>query len=422
MGDRHERTDAAGGSVAVSPEPVDALVVGSGPAGLMAAQMLARAGRGVIVCDSQPSPGRKLLMAGKSGLNLTMDAPLSEFAGCYFEGSDWLAPMLGEFGPAQVQDWARGLGQAVFTGSSGRVFPVVMKASPLLRAWLSVLRGQGATLRMRWRLRGMDTRCLHFDTPDGPRSVLPRVAVLALGGASWSRLGADGAWTQLLAAHGVPLAPFQPANMGLCVAWSGHMAPWFGHPVKSLMLCAGSVAHRGECVISARGLEGSGIYAVSRAIRSGAPLVVDLFPDLTAPDIARRLALRPLRESLSNRLRKALGLQGARMALVQEFGRPLPARDPLALARLLKALAVRHQGPRPMDEAISVAGGVRQDAVDRSLMLRACPGVFVAGEMLDWEAPTGGYLITGCLATGRWAGRAAAAYAARQDAAPDCDR
>ncbi len=391
----------------VAAEAAEALVVGAGPAGLMAAEMLARAGARVVLAEGKPSPGRKFLMAGRSGLNLTKDEPLPAFLPAYGEAADWLAPVLGGFGPGAVQDWARGLGQPVFTGSSGRVFPVAMKASPLLRAWLARLAALGVELRRGWRWQATAPGFV-FATPEGPRRLVPRVAVLALGGASWARLGSDGAWAAGLAARGVALAPFRPANMGLAVAWPPGTERLFGTPVKGVALTAGAARTRGEFVISARGLEGGGIYAIARAVREGAAPALDLCPDRPAAELVRRLAAQRPKDSLANRLRKALGLDPARLALLRAFAAPLPT-EPAALAALVKALPLRHQGPRPMDEAISTAGGVARAAVDAGLMLRAWPGVFVAGEMLDWEAPTGGYLLTACLATGRHAGRAAAA-------------
>lgn len=391
----------------MNTESADAMVIGAGPAGLMAAEELLSAGYRVILAEARPSPGRKLLMAGKSGLNLTMDEPLEPFLSRYCEAADWLRPMIAEFGPEQVKAWARDLSQPVFTGSSGRVFPAAMKASPLLRAWLARLSGQGLDLRLRWRWTGMEGGAACFDTPQGPRGVQARVVVLALGGASWKRLGSDGAWADILARHGVPLAPFRPANMGVGVSWSAHMAPHFGQPLKAVAFHAGLEKSRGEAVITARGLEGGGIYAIYRPIRDGEALRIDLFPDQDVQAIADRLRRRPQGESATNRLRRALGLSGARLAVAQEFLRPLPA-DPLDLAQRLKAVLVVTGGPFPMDGAISTAGGVSRAGLDDTLMLRALPGVFVAGEMLDWEAPTGGYLLTACLATGRWAGRAAA--------------
>lgn len=386
---------------------LDALVIGGGPAGLMAAEALAEAGRRVTLVEGKPSIGRKFLMAGKSGLNLTRDEPLAAFTAHYADAADWLAPMLAAFGPDEVQHWARGLGQELFTGSSGRVFPVAMKASPLLRAWIGRLAALGVEMRSRWQWQGWDGAALAFATPEGKQLLRPRVVVLALGGASWPRLGSDAAWVPWLAQRGVALAPFQPANMGVCMSWSVHMQRHFGSPVKGIALCAGERRIRGEMVVSSRGLEGGGIYAISRELREGAPLRLDLFPDLNAAQLAQRLARSPHKESTTNRLRKALKLDGVRLALLQECARPLPA-EPEALARLLKALPVTHAGPRPLAEAISSAGGIRRAALDEGLMLHAIPGVFCAGEMLDWEAPTGGYLLTGCLATGLWAGRAAA--------------
>lgn len=388
-------------------ETLDALVIGGGPAGLMAAEALAEAGRRVTLVEGKPSIGRKFLMAGKSGLNLTRDEPLAAFTGHYAEAADWLAPMLAAFGPDAVQHWARGLGQELFTGSSGRVFPVAMKASPLLRAWIGRLAALGVEMRSRWQWQGWDGAALAFATPEGRQLLRPRVVVLALGGASWPRLGSDAAWVPWLAQKGVALAPFQPANMGFCMSWSVHMQRHFGSPVKGIALCAGAHCTRGEIVVSSRGLEGGGIYAISRELREGAPLRLDLFPDLNAAQLVQRLARSPHKESTTNRLRKALKLDGVRLALLQECARPLPS-EPEALARLLKALPVTHAGPRPLAEAISSAGGIRRAALDEGLMLRAIPGVFCAGEMLDWEAPTGGYLLTACLATGLWAGRAAA--------------
>jgi uncharacterized flavoprotein (TIGR03862 family) len=372
----------------------------------MAAEELARAGRQVLIAEARPSPARKFLMAGKSGLNLTQDEPLSALTAEYREAAPWLAPMLAAFGPDQVQDWARALGQKLFTGSSRRVFPVAMKASPLLRAWLRRLDGMGVQMRSRWRWTGFGDDGLTFDAPAGPQALSPAVTVLALGGASWARLGSDAAWVPWLAQQGVAIAPWQPANMGFRMDWSAHMARHFGAPVKGAALCAGGQRQRGEFVISARGLEGGGLYAVSRALREGAPLTLDLLPDLSADQITLRLTRARPGESQGNRLRK-LGLSPAATALVQEFARPLP--EGAALAALLKALPVPHAGPRPLDEAISVAGGIRAEGLTDGLELRALPGVFACGEMLDWEAPTGGYLLTASLATGRWAGRAAAA-------------
>ena len=377
----------------------------------MAASELSTRGCRVLVAEAKPSVARKFLMAGKSGLNLTKDEPFEALLPHYEEAADWLAPMLRAFDAQAVQDWARGLGQEIFTGSTGRVFPKVMKASPLLRAWLSELDGGGVEIRTRWRWTGWVDEALRFDTPDGEIRIEAKATILALGGASWSRLGSDGAWSTLLAARSIELADFAPANAGLLVNWSKHMASLFGTPVKGVALhCAGRVS-RGEAVISERGLEWGGVYPLSRWVRDGAELTMDLLPDLSRVQIENRLSRPRGKASLSNHLRKALKLDPARLALLQEFGRPLSA-DPHQLAQAIKALPVRHAGLRPMDEAISTAGGVPRAALDAQLMLQQLPGVFCAGEMLDWEAPTGGYLLTACFATGRWAGRAAADWIA----------
>ena len=380
-------------------EQIEALVIGAGPAGLMAAEALAKAGHRVLVCEAKPSPARKFLMAGKSGLNLTKDEPLADFIARY--DSDWPGAALRAFGPQEVKAWAEALGQEVFTGSSGRVFPRVMKGSPLLRAWLARLSAAGVELRNRWRWQGFAGEALRFATPDGEQLLSPRVVVLALGGASWSRLGSDAAWVPFLAERGVKIAPWKPANMGFEIAWSAHMAKHFGQPVKGVILAAGESRERGEFVISARGIEGGGIYAVSRAMREGADLRLDLLPDLSAEDVAARLSRMKPGESTANRLRK-LGLSPAAIALVMEWGRA----DPFLA---VKSLKVQHQGPRPLEEAISVAGGITRESLTGGFELKALPGVFACGEMLDWEAPTGGYLLTGCFATGLAAGEAAAA-------------
>jgi uncharacterized flavoprotein (TIGR03862 family) len=377
-----------------------AIVIGGGPAGLMAAQELAEAGAEVTLIEAKPSIGRKFLMAGKSGLNLTKHEPVDVLLKSYDEAAPWLRPMIEGFDADAVQDWARGLGQDLFTGSTGRVFPVKMKASPLLRAWLARLDALGVKRLTRWRWTGWDGAALAFDTPEGARRMSPQVTVLALGGASWARLGSDGAWASILADKGVEIAAFQPANVGLEVSWSPHMKSVLGLPVKGVTLKAGALVSRGEAVISGRGLEGGGVYSVSKAVRGGAGLEIDLLPDLTETEITTRLSRARGKASLSSHLRKALKLGSVRTALLQEFGRPLP-QEPAVLARLIKALPVRHDGLRPIDEAISTAGGVTQAALDSKLMLKALPGVFCAGEMLDWEAPTGGYLLTACFATGR---------------------
>ncbi|SLN42675.1 TIGR03862 family flavoprotein [Roseisalinus antarcticus] len=383
----------------------DALVIGAGPAGLMAAEELSAAGVSVLVADAMPAPGRKFLMAGKSGLNLTREEPLASYLAAFGPVPDSLRGILADFGPPQVCAWAEGLGQTLFTGSTGRVFPTVMKASPLLRAWLARLDGRGVRLRTRWRWTGWSDGAPRFETPQGARLLTPKVTVLAMGGASWRRLGSDGAWAGAFPPEA--LAPFAPANAGLCVEWSAPMARHYGRPVKGCALTAGGTTSRGEFVISGRGLEGGGLYTLTPALRQEVPLTLDLAPDRSVDDLRRRLARPRGKATLANHLRRTLGLGPAQLALLQEFGRPLPDD----LAPLLKALPLRHAGPRPLDEAISTAGGLRLSALDADLMLTVRPGTYAAGEMLDWDAPTGGYLITGCLATGRHAGQAAAVRA-----------
>ena len=304
-------------------KPVQALVIGAGPAGLMAADVLASAGVSVVVADQMPSPARKFLMAGKSGLNLTQID--DDFGAAYGEVSPAFARALAAFGPDEVMRWATGLGQEIFVGSTGRVFPVAMKASPLLRAWLQRLDGLGAELLARWRWTGWRDGCAVFDTPNGPRALDADLTVLALGGASWRRLGSDGAWAKQMPDS---VAPFQPANVGLRVEWSAHMARWHGQPLKGVAFRAGASTSRGEAVITATGLEGGGIYSVSSAVRDGADLAVDLLPDLSHAAVAERLAQQSPKPSLATRLRKALRLDGARAALLNEFGRPFGATSP----------------------------------------------------------------------------------------------
>ncbi|WP_298428753.1 TIGR03862 family flavoprotein [uncultured Jannaschia sp.] len=376
--------------------PASISIIGAGPAGLAAAEVAARAGVRVTIHDHMPSPARKLLMAGKSGLNITHDGPPDTF------GTEELAPILSAFGPTEIRDWMDGLGQPSFIGSTGRVFPKAMKASPLLRAWLARLADLGVTLETRARWTGWTGDALRI----GDRLVTPDATILALGGASWRRLGSDGAWADLPGLDGI-VAPFAPSNIGFRVAWSEHMTRHFGHPIKNAALIVDGVAHRGEVTLSAEGLEGGGLYPLTPRLRDGAPLTLDLKPDLTVEELRDRLARTP-KASLPNRLRK-LGLDPVQIALVQEWGRPVPSD----LAPLLKALPVPLLGPRDMDQAISTAGGLRWDALDADLMMISRPGTFACGEMLDWEAPTGGHLLTACLATGRWAGAAAARHAMR---------
>lgn len=387
----------------------DALVIGGGPAGLMAADALLSQGIPTLLTEAKPSLARKFLMAGKSGLNLTKAEPFGTFLQAYGAAAPFLRPALEHFGPEDVKRWAEALGQETFTGSSGRLFPRAMKASPLLRAWLHRMDAMGLEARTGWRWQGWDAAGAHrFDTPGGAVTRAPAVTIFALGGASWARLGSDGSWTEPFGATGIPLTPFAPSNAGLQVTWSGHMSRHFGAPLKNVLFRAGPLSNRGEAVISARGLEGGGLYPLTPALRAGHALELDLLPDRDAGAVVQRLAgARRGSQSLSNHLRKALRLSPAALALLQECARPLPA-DPLALAGLLKALPVPYAGLRPLDEAISTAGGVARDAMAEGYMLKNMPGTYCVGEMLDWEAPTGGYLLTACLATGLAAGRAAA--------------
>lgn len=396
-------------------DEVEALVIGAGPAGLMAAEMLAAAGHRVVLAEAMATPARKFLMAGKSGLNLTKNEPVAAFinrfscgdgAGLPPDRRGYLDEEEGGMGPAQVMAWAEGLGIELFTGSTGRVFPRGMKASPLLRAWIARLREAGVDLRNRWRWIGLEQGFI-FDTPEGRQVLAPQVTVLALGGASWPRLGSDAAWLPLLAGAGVDLAPFRPANMGFRVSWSEQMQRHLGAAVKGVALVAGDQVSRGEWVISREGIEGGGIYELSAPIRDGVPVYLDLAPDLDMATLAQRFSRPKGKLSLGNWLRHVLG-DPVKVALLLEWGRPLP-EDAAGWAVRAKRLSPSIEAPAAIDRAISVAGGVRCASVTPDLELTALPNVFVAGEMLDWEAPTGGYLLTGCLATGRRAGLAAAA-------------
>ncbi len=399
-----------------APETTPALVIGGGPAGLMAAEAMAGAGLRVIVAEAKPSFGRKLLMAGKSGLNLTKAEPPERFRAAFPHLPAQLAAALDAFGPDETRAWARGLGVETFVGSSGRVFPKEMKASPLLRAWLRRLAASGVDLRPRWRWTGFDGAAMVFDTPQGPRAATPATTILALGGASWPRLGSDGSWAPLLAGRGVVAAPLRAANMGFEIDWSEPMRGRFaGAPVKGVALSFGGRRLRGEFVITAYGIEGGGVYALSAPLREAiaadgsAVLTVDLLPDRAAADLARAWARPRGKASISTHLRKALRLDGAKAALLREAAPEALTGDGETLAAAVKALPLRLARPRPVAEAISTAGGVRFEDLDDGFAARAAPGLRFAGEMLDWEAPTGGYLLTACLATGRAAGLAAAA-------------
>ena len=385
-----------------------ALVIGGGPAGLMAAEQLIKAGLSVTIAEAKPTLGRKFLMAGKSGLNLTMDEPVSAFLPHYYDARTHLDPMIASFGPQEVKEWTEKLGQQIFVGTSGRVFPKVMKASPLLRAWIARLLDAGVRLRTNWKLSGLSENNAQFQTPDGAKNIIADVVVLAMGGASWARLGSDGAWAEQFG----PITPFQPANCAFAMDWSNHMTKFFGTPIKNITLRAGDMISRGEIIVSRNGIEGGGIYSVSRTLRTGVPLTIDLRPDWTVDRVETALSKPRGKDSQTNHLRKALKLDPIKIALMRELTPQLP-QDAKALAKMVKCLSIKTLEPRPMDEAISTAGGISWIRLDAGLMLMDRPGIFCAGEMIDWEAPTGGYLITACLATGRWAGLHAAQYAQR---------
>lgn len=385
----------------------NALVIGAGPAGLMAAEMLADAGHSVLIAEAKPSVGRKFLMAGKSGLNLTKFEPLDEFIAAYGSASEWLKPSIETFDNTAVIDWAYALNQDTFVGSTKRVFPKCMKASPLLRAWLNRLANKQVIFQTRWRWIDWDGDTFTFETPNGPRTITPKATILALGGASWARLGSDGAWTELFAKRGIETAPFQPSNMGVTVDWTSHMAAQFGHPLKNIAITVGTDTRKGECLLSKTGLEGSLVYQFSAGLRNGDPIQIDLLPDQTAKALQTRIDKQPAKTSLANVLRKSLKLDPTKAALVMEFTRTTPRS---ALAQTIKSLPIPYTDTAPLDAAISVAGGVRQTDLTEGFMLKSAPATFCAGEMLDWEAATGGYLITACLSTGRSAGLAAADY------------
>lgn len=394
---------------------IDVCIIGAGPAGLMAASIAAKAGCSVLITEAKPSVGRKFLMAGKSGLNLTKDEPHDQFCAQYEEAEEWLRPMLDEFGKAQVCEWARNLGQEMFTGSSRRVFPTAMKASPLLRAWLAELNEHNVKIKTRHRWLGWENDALLFNTPDGAANIKARTTILALGGGSWRALGSDGLWSETLASRGIEIAPFKPSNMGFHVPWSKYMEPHFGKPIKSITATAQQKSILGEFVISKNGVEGSAIYALSKVLRNGATLQIDLLPDVSIETLQDRLSRQKGKASRANIIRKVLKLNPEKTAVFNEFSRDCTTDQ---IPKQAKNLTITPLTPHPIDEAISTAGGVLQSALNKNLMLKKMPSVFCAGEMLDWEAPTGGYLITACLATGRWAGLGAVNYLA-SDATAD---
>jgi uncharacterized flavoprotein (TIGR03862 family) len=403
----------------MSPIESHAAVIGAGPAGLMAAEVLAQGGAGVTVYDAMPSAARKFLMAGRGGLNLTHSEPLPAFVARYRKAAPRLEPAVAAFSPDRLRAGSAALGQPTFVGSSGRVFPESFKASPLLRAWLRRLDSAGVQFAFRHRWTGWDERGgLRFQAPNAERVVEVRATVLALGGASWPRLGSDGAWAEWLAASGVTISPLRPANCGFTVAWSDVFRDRYeGQPLKVAEFRFGAHAVRGEAIVTRSGIEGGAIYALSaelrEAIATSAEVIlhVALRPDLAAHELAARLSAPRGKQSFSNFLRKAANLSPVAIGLVQEAaiasGRSPAALAPKDLAGLVNAVPIRLTGTAPIARAISTAGGISFDELDQDFMLRRLPGVFAAGEMLDWEAPTGGYLLQASLATGAAAGRGA---------------
>jgi len=377
----------------------DIAVIGAGPAGLMAAERLSGRGLKVVVFDAMATPGRKFLMAGRGGLNLTHSEPLAEFLTRYGDRADQVEPWLARFSPDDLRHWADSLGAETFIGSSGRVFPKAMKASGLLRNWLRRLAEAGVTFHMRHSWTGFDGDRLRFEGE--VRSVVARATILALGGASWPKLGSDAAWVPILRERGVEIRPFQPANCGFEIAWSDHFrARAAGQPLKNIALSVNGTSVLGEMIFTRHGIEGGAVYAISAGLRERLPAVLslDLKPQMDLAILIRALAGRRKGRSLSSWLTAEIKLFPLAYALLREAADPVPD-DPVGLAHLIKSVPLKIDRPRPIDEAISSAGGVSFDAIDETLMLRNLPGVFVAGEILDWEAPTGGYLLQGCMSS-----------------------
>ena len=392
-------------------------IFGGGPAGLMASDMLSRHGFSVTVYEAMPTVARKFLLAGKSGLNLTHAEDYALFRTRFGAAGHRLAPCLDAFQPDDLRHFADALGAETFVGSSGRVFPKAMKGSPLLRAWLKQLSAQGVTIQTRHRWLDSQGSLHRVETPDGVITVEADAALLAFGGGSWPRLGSDGGWIPALHAHGVTIRPFQPANCGFDVEWPDYFAERYaGVPVKSVTATSAAGQIQGEFVISRSGIEGSLVYAHASALRDAlsrdgeAALVLDLAPGRTEQRLAADLQRQKEKLSFSNRLRKGAGLDAAKSALLRVAAPDTPSLSAAGLAHWIKHLPVRVTRPRPLAEAISSAGGIAFEEIDDRFMLKKQPGLFVAGEMLDWEAPTGGYLLTACFATGRAAGLGMAEY------------
>jgi len=404
-------------------------VIGAGPAGLMAAEVLAQSGAAVTVYDAMPSAGRKFLMAGRGGLNLTHSEALPSFLTRYGKAAPQLTAAIEAFSPERLREWSEALDQPTFVGSSGRVFPQEMKASPLLRAWLRRLDATGVQFALRHRWAGWDENGrLLFQSPNGSIAVEAGATVLALGGASWPRLGSDAAWVEILATKGVVISPLRPANCGFTVAWSDVFRDRFeGQPLKGVALSSGPRTVRGEATITRTGIEGGAIYALSADLRDAvlasgqATLHVALRPDFEIKDLIKRLSAPKAKQSFSNWLRKAAQLSPVGIGLLQEAAiasrRSLSSLSPENLAELINAVPVQLNGVAPIARAISTAGGISFDELDVGFMLRRLPGVFAAGEMLDWEAPTGGYLLQASFATGAAAGKGALKWL--QSQAPD---
>jgi len=400
-----------------SPSKNNVAIIGAGPAGLMAAEVIARGGARVTVYDAMPSVGRKFLMAGRGGLNLSHSESLPAFLARYREAQARLEPAIEAFSPQALRDWSEALAQPTFVGSSGRVFPKAMKASPLLRAWLRRLDSMGVRFALRHRWTGWDNEGRFLvQAPQGPHIVGADAIVLALGGASWPRLGSDGGWVAPLAAKGIAVSPLRPANSGFTVTWSEIFRDRFeGQPLKGMALTFGARTVRGEAIVTRNGIEGGAIYALSAELREAiaqageAKVHIDLRPDLTASDLLTRLSAPRGKQSLSNSLRKAAQLSPVAVGLLQEAamasGAKLATLAPPVLAGLIKAVPVTLDGVAPIARAISTAGGLSFDELDADFMIRRLPSVFAAGEMLDWEAPTGGYLLQASFATGAAAGR-----------------
>ena len=393
----------------------DCLVIGAGPAGLMAAETIAQAGFSVCIADAMPNPARKFLMAGRGGLNLTHSEKLFDFISRYGEARRWLAPVLRQFTPQDLTEWCHELGIETFVGSSGRVFPKTFKASPLLRAWLARLNQRNIRFALRHRFTGFDAhKNPLFTTENGTTTLHPRVIVFALGGASWPKLGSRGDWIDIMTQQGVDIAPFKPSNMGVEVVWSSHIIERFsGTPIKRVSLTHGGQTVRGEAVLTQKGLEGGAVYALSASIRTALEsnastvLLLDLRPDMPEKILLERLQNPRGKTSQSTFLHRAAGLAPIGIALMREAcGGPLPD-DARQLLRLIKSLPVPIQALGGLERAISSAGGIRREALDDHFMLKAMEGIFACGEMLDWEAPTGGYLLQACFAQGYVAGQGA---------------